>query len=306
MSDNPLGFEKVDIKAELAKAEAEQGQPQPDATPPAPNPEPEPAQEPAVEPVEGEGAPNEPAGEEKSRTVPYGALKEERERRKQAERKYEQDMAKLNERLAAIQQAVAPAQDQAQPAPSLEDDPTAYLANEISTIKGTLEQAREEAARIAQYRQVNLALRQDEEAFRKESPDFDEAANFIGQHRRRELELMGLDQEAIGQRIQQEFSEIIKNTLPRGQSPSRTVYELAKARGYQPKSAQAPAAAPAPAAASKIDNIDRGQKAARSLSAAGGAAPQSALTPQALLEMDDDEFAQATKGKNWSKFFRRA
>ena len=48
----------------------------------------------------------------------------------------------------------------------------------------------------------------------------------------------------------------------------------------------------APTATGVIASIQQGQKTASSLSKAGGAAPDTELTPQALAEMSEERFAE--------------
>jgi hypothetical protein len=66
---------------------------------------------------------------------------------------------------------------------------------------------------------------------------------------------------------------------------------LGGATGAAATGATGAAAPPAPSVAAEIEAIKKGQGAALSLSGGGGA-PADALTPQALADMSEEEFAQ--------------
>lgn len=131
------------------------------------------------------------------------------------------------------------------------------------------------------------------------------------------------DQRALKDKIVSTFNgeqmEVARNSFGRKQSPSKYILGLARARGFdsvkvradidaaaaanggaapRAPAARAPATngraaplvAPKTSAAQEVQNIRDGLDASRSLSDAGGS-PGGAITADAILKMNDDEFA---------------
>lgn len=119
----------------------------------------------------------------------------------------------------------------------------------------------------------------------------------------------------IADQLRQEERSLYRTAFEQNRDPGAVLYRYAQSFGYrppqQPKPNGAapasaplggePAAQPAPTAPARaagtptatdvINSIQRGQAAATSLSKAGGSAPDAELTPQALADMSEEQFA---------------
>lgn len=274
--------------------------PQPDA-PAAPEPA---AQDAQAQPDadQQQQHPDEP------KVVPLAALHEERGKRKdlQAELARERErVAQIEARMAARLEQLARAVQPPPPAPpALEENPVGHFShkiNELAQQVGQLSQhtqAEREAAMAAQRVQaVAAAVQQAEAAFKRENPDYVDAVSHLHEVRIRELEAIGTPRFEAEARSARELQEFAMVAAAQGRNPAEMAYSVAKVRGYQGKAAQAKVSAEEQLAIAK-----RGTAAAGSLGNGGGAG-NGRLSPKALLAMSDDEFAEATAGKNWARLF---
>ena len=298
------------------------------ATPPAPAPTPEPPKstpDPAKTP-DPAAAPTTPEPvDDKKRMVEYGALHEERERRK-AERlraeKAEQELARLSGRFATLEElARAAAQPAPQPVPDVNTDPIAHFQAELAARDQKIAQfenwQRQQQQQI-QEQQVIVQVRNHavaaEAEFAKTTPDYQEAATYVQMVRNAQLEAIGISDP--GQRQQQlamEALNLAAGAAQRGQNPAAIIYQMAKASGWSPKPAASALAAPAPAVpaappppdpagAKKLETVAKGQVANTSLGKLNGGAPVE-TSIETLLKMSDEDFDAATKGDAWRKLF---
>lgn len=244
------------------------------------------------------------------RTVPYGALAEERARRKELQREL-QNAAGAQQRLQgrldllhemARQHAALSADDTSEPlvGPS---EPQREPHVEPPSMAETEAQAQADAVFQTQVMQsVREVLR--------DRPDFLAAYQHARQARVSELCALGYaPQEALEITFDNE-REVIRNAYANGRNPASVIYDYARRRGYG--GATAPGGSNGAQAVSsgrgilseaeKIALAARGQAASKSLSAAGGGSAGT-LTLDALAGMSDEEFAEATKGDRWQKLF---
>lgn len=308
---------------------AETPEPEP-ASAPTPEPAPEEKIAPAAKaaPAAKEPATTEPpAADEKKRMVEYGALHEERERRKEERtkrEKAEQDLARLAGRFSTLEELARAAAQQTAPKPEVPDvntDPVAHFTEQlrqrderIAQFEGWQRQQQQAAQQQQQINTIRQSATQAEAEFAKETPDYQEAATYVQMIRNAQLEAIGLGDP--GQRAQQlamEALNLAAGAQQRGQNPAAIIYQMAKASGWKPKVAEAapvaaavvtapPVVAAVPAATKKLETVVRGQAANQSLSQLnGGASPEASV--ETLLKMSDEEFAAATKGDAWRKLF---
>lgn len=252
------------------------------------------------------------AAADQNRTVPLGALHEERERRKSVETALaEEKRARqtLEERTNLILQRITP-QQQRQPAtdapqlPTIEQDPVAHILGRINqqgAILGEIVQAVAGQGRQteAQAGASALAMRAGalEREFAAANPDYEKAVGHLMTARRAELEAVGwTDPGEIQAMMANEAQGLAHRALQQGRNPAEVVYALAKLRGYS--TAAAPAggatddgAAAAAANGEQLRTIERGQQQSRTTAVRGaGPAP---MTVARLAEMSDAEFAKA-------------
>ncbi len=282
-------------------------------------------QQPAQKEPEGQTQEDEdaaPAADDK-RTVPYGALHEERQRRKELQQevqRMQQAQAQrdevLNQRLQLMQQQFAQQQQQpaqAQPQiPSLEQDPIGHFTAQIEQLPQQLAHAQQFQGQVQAQQQeaanmqaMHGVVRQHEVDFEQRTPDYAEAVNFLQQNRLNELQALGVPPAQAVQQVRTEARNLVLHFMnQRVPNVAEATYNFAKARGYTPKQAAAAAATAAAAVATpdpaqKMQAMAKIAGAAQSLGSAGAA--QNGLSLESLANMSDDDFAKATNGGNWAK-----
>jgi hypothetical protein len=249
------------------------------------------------------------AGFRQQRTVPYGALAEERARRKELQRDL-QNAIEAQQRLQgrldflhdlAQQPGAVDAGAGVETASEQGDDPS------LENPPGESPHSDVDAHAGAQFRTQLMHSVRD---VMRERPDFLAAYQHARQARVTELCALGYaPQEALAITFDNE-AEIISNAYAAGQNPARVIYDYAQRHGYRGgpgpvrhDAGVAPRSTPAMSEAEKVALAARGQAASKSLSNAGGG---SAGTPtlEALAGMSDEEFAEATRGDRWQKLLR--
>ena len=308
---------------------------------PEPQPEPEPEPEPQPEP-EPEKEVEQPEGQKDPRMVPLAALHEERERRKEMAKELEQQRSKvqnLEKTWQQIQDRIAYEQQQreeeeraarekadADSAPNFEDDPAGYLRWQQDKIADRLTQLddwRQNQAQTEQrsnlQTQFTTQVAALEQQFRNDHPDYDHAVQYLKAHRDRELANWGLDAMARNNVINQEVMFLASNALQQGVNPAELAYnqavnfgwqnpaDVAEREAEQAKVAEEEEKAKTEAAGSakeKMESLQRGSQASKSLSQTKGTAPEN-LTLESLADISDpDEFdRQWEKAFGKSKFF---
>lgn len=242
-------------------------------------------------PVKEEAKPDARA-EEKPRMVPHGALHEERERRKQAEKRAER-IEELFQRYQA-ERGQPKADDKGPELPAFDQDPANHLRLKQETAEQRL--ARLEAERHAE--QQMSALRQQvtahEAAFSAANPDYTEAVAYLRQLKVAQYEASGMTEAEAMQAAQGEALQFVHATMQRGLNPAQQAYALAKRWGYSPKSAEKPKSE------EKLETIRKGQEAAKG--GGGGASPEAPASLKSLADMDptDPNF-----DKEWDRLMRR-
>ena len=269
----------------------------------------EPAQpqeaKPVPETVEAAEAPQEPTQEAK--TVPLGALHEERNKRKEAEkqmRSLREEMQRLAGRLDVLN-GVAP-QAQTPQKPTVADAPIEALEKVVEYV----ERDQQERANVAQYQEFTNAVNAAEREFAAKTPDFQAAIDFLQKGRMAEMKAIGYHELDARNVIAQEAIAISSAAMQQGVNPAERFYALAQARGYSPKAAVAAPSEPNEAAKTvaalekateKLATIAKGQQASKSLSSAGGAS-NDALTLEAIASMDEEEFSKISD-KVWKRMW---
>lgn len=290
---------------------------EPDAPTPA---APEPAEPVAPEATPAAEVPAEPA---EQKMVDKRALDQERDRRKKLEAanaeqaaKHAAELARVQERLdlltKAATAATTPPPVVPEAAPDPQQDPLGYvkhvtadLNRQISELKGAVSasdgvnrqimEAQLQQAQVAELQ--NWALGQEVE-YAKEAGDYADAMNHLRATRVNQLATMGFDGAQLQAMMQQDVTAMASRARQTGKNFGQMLYEMARSVGYQPKAAPAAVAVPVvpvngagtPNAAQRLATVQRGADMAVGLGAAG-AAPRGELTPQALAEMSDSDFA---------------
>lgn len=255
--------------------------------------------------------------EKPSGTVPQKALHEERERRKAAQKDAEEartNFTKLQSRLDTLQEiARSTVQRSETPTapvtPDINTDPVGHFKAKTEALERELSdtrkwrteqeqrgQATNNIQRIAQIAQAKEA------EFKQTAPDYDDASTHLRNLREAQLIAYGItDPMRRGNIIAEDAITIAATALSENKNPAEIIYNMAKASGYAKKAVeQAQAVDNTPSETKKVQMARDGQKAGASIQQINGAASKT-TTMQALLEMNDDEFAAATKGDKWKK-----
>lgn len=249
-----------------------------------------------IEPAEGLEPPEERKPGSKRKTVPYDAMFEERERRKQAEielREIRENYARLEERTNLLLKRVEPKPDTPAPPPNFEDDVFAaanYDRDRLNKLENMASQFETQQQQQQQMQQLVSAYRADAEAFKTSNPDFMDAYNTYRNARWKEYETLGFQAAQIAQAMEQEELNLAYSAFQNRRSPSQTIYEMAKLRGYQAK--QAPSQPRD--GVNEVQRIARAADAAASLSAAGGGAVagNGKIDVKTLASMSASEFSK--------------
>jgi len=252
----------------------------PDSPEPAPKPEvaPEPSPEPA--------APAKPEA-----MVPSARLREEADKRREVEQRYQRDMGKLEERLNRLQQVVTKPEDQPK-APDWDTAPLdagKALAKDMQEVRQILQQR----DHTENFRNAYAAQAQQ---FAAKQPDFGQAYQHFVSSIAGELNDAGwTDPAIIAQEVQRMEAAIASKAMQDGVNPAERIYAVAKRRGFA-----APAANTNGATEEKVvETLRKGQNAATSTAGAGGS-PSTGMSLAKLLEMDDTDFAKVSD-RDWKK-----
>jgi hypothetical protein len=219
--------------------------------------------------------------------VSLSALHEERGRRKATEgekRALENQLAELRGKFSIIERLNAPPQVEA---PTVETNIFGVVRNQAETLAQLQQrlQADDDQKKAAGERNnLVTAYRMDAAQFEANNPDFKAAYNHLLNSRATELAAMGYDDPMqLHQALTNDEMSIAQMALGNKKSAAEIIYNLAQQRGYKK-------AAPGAKGADKIDTINRGQQANKSLANTGGSAGDGDMTGEMLLKMPMDEF----------------
>jgi len=242
--------------------------------------------------------------------VPLATFLEEKKARKELAGKlteYEKQIAEFKGKFAIIDRLKLPGEQTEQPKgpPNPEEDifgAVKHLAEELTGIKK--ESAEQKAAREASEKQATEQkvfvdkYRAACDEFETTTPDFKAAYNYLLNARAAELRAIGYDTpEALHNALIADEMAIAQMAFEKGKSPAELLYNLASQRGYKKEAAADPNKGKA---AEKLETIERGQAANKSLSSAAGASGDQEMTAEMLIAMPADEF-EAWTNKNPAK-----
>ncbi len=264
--------------------------------------------------------------------VPIKALHHEREQHKQTKqqlREVETQNARVEERLALLNELLtadettASAPTPPEPTPALQDEELVDPEQDIFKFaKQMIEREKRRDAHIRQLEeklnntdqntaqkieamQADQAIRSDVTSHVAKNPNFFKAYEHLRSVRDSALKALGYADE--GQRaayIANEEKALMTNSIKQKRSYAETIYNLAMAHGYAPPAPTPeptpapPASAPAPAtppavnaeAAAKVEAIRNGKElASATLTGAGGSAAEG-LTVSQLANMSEADF----------------
>jgi len=224
--------------------------------------------------------------------VPQGALHQERERRKETERQFQE----LQRQFAEIQAKLNPPPEIVVPDPVLQ--PEAFKQFQIDQIKQRAAEkadADRRATEQAQEQQIMARVNQDVMQFKATVPDYDPAFQHAVKVRREELAFYGNSPEQIDQQIEVDVRAIVTQAYTQGKNPGELFYNYAKMRGYSPAQA---ARDPVPAqAAAQVNALAEAQRQTQSMATAGGPSSDGGVTIETLAKMSEAQLAKMPKAE---------
>jgi len=233
-----------------------------------------------------------------SRTVPHGALHAEREEHKKTRAELQQLRAEAARMQHELQAVIAAASDRGtNENPDMPPDPredflgfTRWQAEEIHRLKSQVAENKRMEELAHKAAQAEQALwsewNQSVELARAEHKDLDEALNFLGEARDRQLAGLGQvdprfrDPNFRESQMRAELRDIVVTTFQKGKDPAKTVYDIAKAYGYTNRLAQ------------NITQLHEAQAASRTLTSTAGREAGDPMLLETIANMSEADFSK--------------
>jgi len=221
----------------------------------------------------------------------------ERTRRQAAEARAEA----LEARLAALERGGGRQDDDIDLSaiPDVDTDPLANIEalRKIALRLTQQEQAKTrqteaQTAQQRQFQQINTRMQEYEADFSAENPDYNDAAAHFRTARMAELQEQGYEGEELNTALRTELVGLVARSLQSGKDPAEVVYRLAKNRGFGVKTGKEnPEQVDKPN--KKLETIERGQKASRSLSGMSGKTGDGELSAASVSRLEGAAFDAA-------------
>lgn len=235
------------------------------------------------------------------------AMQEEREKRKEIQRELQETKNRTQRMEYAFQQMLQNVQQQQAPQPpSYEENPLEALRYDTEQTKSYLQQQHLAQQQQYQLQQQQMAQQQFIQRYQNDSheymttkaPDFRDAYSFLANQRLEEYKAAGYSLQEANRLLIEDEMAIAAKAYNDGVNPADRMYKLAQHRGYKPASQQGQ---------QKIDQLERGTKAAKSLSNTGGKSePAGNLTLEQVASMSDDELNSfISNPKDWAKLMKK-
>jgi len=207
---------------------------------------------PTVSEQSGQAVPQAPVqdGSPPDAPVPSHRLREEREKREDAEKRYQelqQQQQRIQDRFQILQEQIQAGQRQQleavndKPLPNPDEDLQAYV---LAVQERYEERDRKRDEELGQLRQrdehsqlvqgVYNRARADEAAFMTQAPDFKQAYSWYRNQQLAELTSMGVDPALAAQEIDNKELQITAYAQQNGKNSAESFYRAAVARGWQP------------------------------------------------------------------------
>jgi len=236
-----------------------------------------------------------PPLKEGEKTVPQGALHEERKRRQEAEERAKQMEllnAKMEERFRILAEASRPQPQPQHPPPSPDQDifgAVKHMQGEQARTRTEIDNYRRQIQAEDQMRQLRNWGGNAEAAFVRENPDYYEALKHLRVARARELFAWRMPAEKVRDQIEKEERDLLIRAASDRLNPAQVAYDSARARGYQKATPQAEPKGQYV----DLNRIEAGQRQSGTLSNVGGGTGRNVgdLEIEDVLKMGDREFA---------------
>ena len=156
----------------------------------------------------------------------------------------------------------------------------------------TQRQTQAQTAQQRQFRQINARMQEYEADFIETNPDYNDAAKHFREARILELQEQGYDGEELTKALTSELVGLVARSLQSGKDPAEVVYRLAKNRGFG-ASAGKDNPLPVDKSNKKLETIERGQRASRSLSGMSGKMGDGELSAESVTKLEGAAFDAA-------------
>lgn len=172
-----------------------------------------------------------------------------------------------------------------------------YLANEIKGLKKELQSRDEQTAQneqLIKFQRFEGDMRYQESAFKEQTPDFSDAYNYLFNLESKKVEAAVGNPELAKQHVFGDFQRTAFALWENGQNVAETVYNMAKAAGYNPKASQQKKSAP------NLDKIERNMKKTRTIGKGG----ENGIMAGAGIPSTSSKFGQAYKKGGKEGFYK--
>lgn len=249
-------------------------------------------------------------GDKVEKMVSLSALHEERTKRQERDaeiRKISLENAELKGKFSIIERLNMPVKEVAEVKPLTAEEDIFGKVNQTGETVAQLQKRLDDADAATKAAAEDTTKRTtfvnnykaDAATFETKTPDYRKAYDFILNSRAAELKAIGYDTpEALHNALTADEFAIAEMAFSKGKSPAEMLYALAVQRGYMKDVTPKPG--DTGKGAEKLDAIERGQAANKSLSDVGGTSGDADMTTAALIAMPMAEF-QAWTDKNPAK-----
>lgn len=229
--------------------------------------------------------------QEKEKFVPHAAFHEERMRRKEeqklrqeSDKRYQEELTKLTTRLEKLNNVILGGGEQ-------ELDPIEALKGEIAELKrskqGDEEQRRTFEEKQREHHDFVRRYTASAEAYKKDNPEFPQAYSFLINNERDAFAKIYRDPAKLQAKLEEFERDLVNNAYDAEENPAQVIFELAQKRGYKKTESNA---------SNKVEQMDKGLKAAKTLGSGGGKTESGGLPDLSTLgTISDEEFDRIFK-----------
>lgn len=261
-----------------------------------------PAEEQREESAQADEEQREEEKDDRDKTVPIHALHEARQQNKELRDELGQTRDKIT-RMEALFERFQNEQKAAQDdsVPDIQEDPIGYMQQGFHKLNESVSNLQQQSNQQQQFAQTQQHVQQLERQFAEKTPDYGQALQRVKQAQFAELKAMGLNDQQAAQELANREWQFVQTNLQYGRNPAEAIYNLAKdAYGYAPAQSvsemnnQMREQMAEMKAEDKIDQIERGKKAAGNNG--GGESSADNMTLERLASLDGEDFDKA-----WAK-----
>jgi len=227
------------------------------------------------------------------------ALKEERNKRKEQDKKFndlQAQTAKLQDALTSLMNPNQQMVNQKEVSPDYESDPIAYLKWQNEQLTQNVQQQQQYLSQQGQNQQaqqqamtLNNEYIAERQEYAKENPEFDGAAGFLEESVVNEYKALGYNDQQTRELLLQDKLSLLNDAKQRNMSAPELIMNIARARGFQVPKTIANKSKP------QLETINQGMKKGKSLGSTGGESGSKKITLDELSRLNDKEFEKMFK-----------